>query len=154
MSFELSIDELITGLNNFVINTLDLAVSMDIAIESYDRETLVLSAPLEKNINDKNTAFGGSLYVLNVMTCWGMVYMKCREGGIEIPNIVVSHAEIDYLAPVPDKIIIASCTISDEFDGFIEYYDGNGRSRVRLQSSVVTAGKTAVLFKGKYAIID
>jgi thioesterase domain-containing protein len=154
MSFELSIDELITGLNNFVINTLDLAVSMDIAIESYDRETLVLSAPLEKNINDKNTAFGGSLYVLNVMTCWGMVYMKCREGGIEIPNIVVSHAEIDYLAPVPDKIIIASCTISDEFDGFIKYYDANGRSRVRLQSSVVTAGKTAVLFKGKYAIID
>ncbi|MFT6757075.1 MAG: thioesterase domain-containing protein [Chitinophagales bacterium] len=154
MASQLSIDELITGLNNFVINTLDLAVSMDIAIESYDRETLVLSAPLEKNINDKNTAFGGSLYVLNVMTCWGMVYMKCREGGIEIPNIVVSHAEIDYLAPVSDKIIIASCTISDEFDGFIEYYDGNGRSRVRLQSSVVTAGKTAVLFKGKYAIID
>jgi thioesterase domain-containing protein len=154
MASQLSIDELITGLNNFVINTLDLAVSMDIAIESYDRETLVLSAPLEKNINDKNTAFGGSLYVLNVMTCWGMVYMKCREGGIEIPNIVVSHAEIDYLAPVSDKIISASCTISDEFDGFIEYYDGNGRSRVRLQSSVVTAGKTAVLFKGKYAIID
>jgi|TARA_B110000902_G_scaffold266256_1_gene353299 thioesterase domain-containing protein len=154
MACELSIEELITGLNNFVINTLDLAVSMDIAIESYDRETLVLSAPLEKNINDKNTAFGGSLYVLNVMTCWGMVYMKCREGGIEIPNIVVSHAEIDYLAPVPDKKIIASCTISDDFDGFIEYYYGNGRSRVRLQSSVVTAGKTAVLFKGKYAVIE
>jgi thioesterase domain-containing protein len=154
VAYPISIDELIAALNNFVINTLQLAVAMDIAIESYDRSSLVLSAPLEKNINDKNTAFGGSLYVLNVMTCWGMVYMKCREGGIEMPNIVVSHAEIDYLAPVPDKKIIASCTVNDEFDGFIEYYQGNGRSRVKLQSSVVTDGKTAVLFKGKYAIIS
>lgn len=154
MAYEIPIDELIAALNDFVINTLDLAVAMDIAIESYDRSSLVLSAPLEKNINDKNTAFGGSLYVLNVMTCWGMVYMKCREGGVEIPNIVVSHAEIDYLAPVPDKKIIASCTVTDEFDGFIEYYRGNSRSRVKLQSSVVTDGKTAVLFKGKYAIIE
>jgi thioesterase domain-containing protein len=69
MAYDISIDELIAALNDFVINTLDLAVAMDIAIESYDRSSLVLSAPLEKNINDKNTAFGGSLYVLNVMTC-------------------------------------------------------------------------------------
>jgi|TARA_B110000977_G_C10943325_1_gene441708 thioesterase domain-containing protein len=154
VAYLISIDELIAALNDFVINTLQLAVAMDIAIESYDRSSLVLSAPLEKNINDKNTAFGGSLYVLNVMTCWGMVYMKCREGGIEMPNIVVSHAEIDYLAPVPDKEIIASCTINDEFDGFIEYYQANGRSRVKLQSSIVSEAKTAVLFKGKYAIIS
>lgn len=153
MAYTISIDELIAALNDFVINTLKLAVAMDIAIESYDRSSLVLSAPLEKNVNDKNTAFGGSLYVLNVMTCWGMVYMKCREGGIEMPNIVVSHAEIDYVAPVPDKKIIASCTIKDEFDGFIEYYQDKGRSRVKLQSSVVSDGITAVLFKGKYAII-
>ena len=153
MAYQISIDELIAALNDFVINTLKLAVAMDISIESYDRSSLVLSAPLEKNINDKNTAFGGSLYVLNVMTCWGMVYMKCREGGIEMPNIVVSHAEIDYLVPVPDKKIIASCSVTDEFDGFIEYYQGNGRSRVKLQSSVSTDGKTAVVFKGKYAII-
>lgn len=153
MAYQISIDELIAALNDFVINTLKLAVAMDISIESYDRSSLVLSAPLEKNINDKNTAFGGSLYVLNVMTCWGMVYMKCREGGIEMPNIVVSHAEINYLVPVPDKKIIASCSVTDEFDGFIEYYQGNGRSRVKLQSSVSTDGKTAVVFKGKYAII-
>jgi thioesterase domain-containing protein len=79
--------------------------------------------------------------------------MKCRESGIEMPNIVVSHAEIDYLVPVPDKKIIASCSVTGEFDGFIEYYQGNGRSRVKLQSSVSTDGKTAVVFKGKYAII-
>ena len=147
-------DELIEALKNFVINTLALAVAMDIKIESYDGSRLVLSAPLEKNINDKNTAFGGSLYVLNVMTCWGMVYIKCRENGVDMPNIVVSHAEIDYMAPVPDKTIVATCEVTDEFDGFIEYYRNNGRSRVELQSSVTGAGNTAVVFKGKYAIIE
>lgn len=138
---------------DFIQAHLPLARAMGLRADYYDGQRLDLSAPLELNINDKLTAFGGSLYNVAVMACWGMVYLQCRERGLD-PNIVVGHAEVDYLLPVPDARIVASCQLKPgAFDEFFSRYDAGGRARVELHSQVNCDGRPALQFKGQYAIV-
>ena len=90
---------------------------MNISVNDFDGHQLSLVAPLVHNSNDKGTAFGGSLYCLAVMSCWSWFYLRCLNTRIEpigVPNIVVTKASIDYLLPVTDETIIATCRLDDE----------------------------------------
>ena len=64
-------------LDEFIARHLPTAQHMQLAVADYDSRSLTLTAPLGPSINDKLTAFGGSIYVVAVMACWGMVYLRC-----------------------------------------------------------------------------
>ncbi len=126
---------------------------MGIDVGHYDGKSLTLSAPLHPNINDKQTAFGGSLYTICVMNCWGMVYLKTLEKGITC-NQVVTQSNISYYAPVDGEITsICECPAKEELDTFFERYEEKGRSKITLYAEVQCNGKTAVKFESTYAII-
>ncbi len=140
-------------LTAFIEAHLPTARALQIEVADYNSSQLSLRAPLEHSINDKLTAFGGSLYVVAVMACWGMVYLRCREQGIE-PNIVVARGEIDYLAPVGEDIVASSLPVDEaEWDGFFARFAERGRAKLELRSQICVGGKPAVEFKGLYAII-
>ena len=61
MNTLLSKEKISEKLTQFFIQHLPIAQFMGLEVESYDGDTLILTAPLEPNINDKQTAFGGSL---------------------------------------------------------------------------------------------
>lgn len=126
---------------------------MGLEVQHYDGKTLQLSAPLAPNINDKNTAFGGSLYCLCVMSCWGMLYLKTQEKGIAC-NQVVMQSSINYYAPVDDTIV-ATCESPDPavLDDFFNRFTNTGRAKISLQSHIECNGKKAVSFEGQYALL-
>ncbi len=143
-------------LADFVEQHLPLARAMHIDIAAYDGNTLVLSAPLAYNNNDKLTAFGGSLYCLAVMSCWGCVYLRCLNEQIALPapDIVVTGASIKYTAPVTASTIEARCDSSEvDWEAFAARYAERGVARVTLGAEVIDGGKTAVEFSGDYALI-
>lgn len=142
-------------LSEFMATHLPIAAELGLKLENYQSDQLVLSAPLQANINDKATAFGGSIYCVCVMSCWGMVYLKAIEHGVAKPNVVVSHGEIDYFRPVASDII-ATCRLEQEnqFDDFFESYRERGKAKVALCSSIGEPDKPAVKFSGRFALIS
>lgn len=140
-------------LTEFVQTHLPTAQALQISVADYDSDSLTLHAPLGPSVNDKQTAFGGSLYVVAVMTGWGMVYLRCREAGID-PNIVVARGEIDYHAPVDSDIVASSVAVDEsEWLRFFADFEARGKAKIELRTQVVRDGKPAVSFKGLYAII-
>lgn len=145
--------EIAERLTEFVQTHLPTAQALQISVTDYDSQSLTLSAPLAPSVNDKQTAFGGSLYVVAVMAGWGMVYLRCREAGID-PNIVVARGEIDYHAPVDSDIVASSLAIDEaEWQRFFSDFEARGKAKIELRTEVVRNGKPAVSFKGLYAII-
>lgn len=141
-------------LNDFFSTHLPVTQFMEMHVESYDGQTLILKAPLEPNINDKQTAFGGSLYNASVMACWGMAYLKTLEANI-VCNQVVTKASIEYKAPVQGEIrAICHAPSEDVVKEFIQRFKLKGRARITLNSTIECSGKTAVEFEGSYAILD
>ena len=141
-------------LPQFLKAHLPIAESLGVSLHSYTASSLALQVPLQPNINDKATVYGGSLYCACLMACWGTVYLKAIEHGIEEPNIVVTQGEIKYYGPV-DNDFIATCDIenAEEFEGFVQKFLDTGKSKISLHSYVHINGKDAVKFSGSYALI-
>ena len=169
---ESDLQALQSSLTTFVQTHLPLGRAMGIDVHQFtgfdgaDGHSLALSAPLALNDNDKDTAFGGSLYCVAVMTCWSFVYLRCvHQQRLNpalprgTPKIVVSKAQIEYLAPVKSEPIVAYC---DEVESalwtpFFDRFDSHGSARINLSSQVSTqsdgGGKPAVSFSGAYSLI-
>lgn len=143
------------ALVDFLSAHVPMAANLGLQPVSFDHEQLTLEAPLTPNINDKGTAFGGSIYCVAVMSCWGMVYLRANEYGLKAPDIVVSHGEIDYLKPVAGAIV-ASCYASEErFAVFWADYQQKGRAKIALESEVKSAdGEVLARFSGRYALLS
>lgn len=140
-------------LQEFFENHLPITDFMGLALDQYDGKQLSLKAPLAPNINDKQTAFGGSLYNACVMACWGFAYLKSLEAGLE-GSQVVAGGSIKYKAPV-DKDFIAVCEApeADVVEHFIDGFKRHGKGKITLNSTITCNGKVAVEFEGYYAIL-
>ena len=77
---------------------------MQITIAHCDARELRLKAPYECNRNHKGAAFGGSLSALAVVTGWSVLELACRERAADA-EIVISHLEMDFLAPITTDLI-------------------------------------------------
>ncbi len=141
-------------LQEFFKSHLPITQFMEMDVESYDGNTLILHAPLDPNINDKQTAFGGSLYNASVMACWGMLYLKTLEANI-VCNQVVTKGSIEYKAPVTGDIrAICHAPNQTDIDNLMAAFKHKGRARLSLQATIECSGKVAVEFEGTYAIIS
>jgi thioesterase domain-containing protein len=143
------------NLEDFVIEHLPLARAAGIRVDEYSGGTLVVSAPLDKNINDKGTAFGGSLYNLCVITAWGMTDLKAKELGLE-GDIVVAKGEIDYLRPLRGRLIAKVVAPSDaDLLHIKKSYESRGKATFNLEVVILDENQNAcVQFKGKYAVLS
>jgi len=148
------INKLAEKLGQFVLENLPLARAAGICVDEYSGDKLVVSAPLDKNINDKGTAFGGSLYNLCVITAWGMTDLKAKELGLK-GDIVVAKGEIDYHRPLRGRLIATvSAPSREEIKQIKKSYESRGKAIFHLKVSVLDEqGKPCVSFKGKYAVL-
>lgn len=126
---------------------------MRIRVGAYDGMSLVLNAPLEPNVNDKGTAFGGSIFSLLVLSGWGLLHLKLKEEGIPA-EVMIHTSEITYTLPVKTALT-ACCELPDtqSFARFIHDVRTRGRGKILLTASMICNNRTAARFTGNYVAI-
>jgi thioesterase domain-containing protein len=149
-----TLNYLAKNLDVFLKEHLPLARAAGVQIDSYDGEILQVSAPLELNINDKKTAFGGSLYNLCVIAAWGMTDLKAKELNFT-GDIVIAKGEINYLRPLRSRLI-ATAFAPDEVmsEKAVHSYQAKGKAVFTIEARVLDEHQqVCVEFQGKYAIL-
>jgi thioesterase domain-containing protein len=128
-----------------------LTEQMGLRVEAHDENELVLHADFEPNINIHGTAFGGSLYSICAVTCWGMLHLKFEEEGIDA-HCVLGQAKIVYLLPVKGDIK-ARCRLPSDgsMDDFIQKLKNGEKAKIELSAEIFTDDGVAVVYDGKYA---
>ncbi len=128
-----------------------LTEQMGVRVESHDGHELVLHADFEPNINIHGTAFGGSLYSICAVTCWGMLHLKFEEAGIDA-HAVLGQARISYMRPVKGDIQ-ARCRLPDDgsFELFIQSLKQGRKARIDLVAEICTEAGVAVSYTGNYS---
>ncbi len=126
---------------------------MRIGVGAYDGKSLVLNAPLEPNVNDKGTAFGGSIFSLLVLSGWGLLHLKLKEEGIPA-EVMIHKGEITYTLPVK-AALTACCELPDaqSIGRFIQDVRTRARGKILLNASINCDNRTAVKFSGYYVAI-
>lgn len=156
MSNTQSTDIMIKELQTVLNSEIPLTNAIGILVSQYTGDSITLSAPLENNINHKNTAFGGSLYSVSVLTGWSLVYALLKENNLS-GHIVIQESNTRFLLPV-DGTINAHCRIdsTEKKHRFLRMYRKKGIARIEL--TVITHIKTqntqkdAVIFTGTYVV--
>ena len=116
-------------------------------------ERVLLSAPLEPNINHRNTAFGGSIAAVATLAGWTWMHVMLRERS-SLPRVVIRSSKIDYLLPIDHDFTAELRPPTEEaYDRFIESLDRRGSGRLTLTVEVICQGEVAATLEGEFVAI-
>jgi thioesterase domain-containing protein len=133
----------------------DIPITREIGIRvaHYDGEQLALSAPIERNINHKSTAFAGSLNSVVTLAGWGMIWLLLKELDLAA-TIVIQDSASHYRRPVTrDFTAICSRPGAEQVELFARMLREKGRARLELQVTIHERDVLVMSFHGRYVAL-
>ena len=143
--------ELTEEFQQWVLGNIPLLNAMQLSFDSFDENGLVLSCPLEPNINDKGTGFGGSIGALATICGWTYTMLHAKAVLTE-PEAMIVEQNMNFKAPVTGSFT-ATCrsTVPDDFYQRLE----SGRNgKLNLSISIQSEGIETAVYKGFYIARD
>ncbi|PUE66518.1 YiiD C-terminal domain-containing protein [Arcobacter caeni] len=144
---------MIKELQNKLHNEIPLTKIMEIKIQNYNNQELITTASLEININDKGTAFGGSLSTLSIISGWSLCWLISKELGFNSNNIVIIKNETSFRKPVTKDIICHTKKPStEEIQILKEKLLTKKSASIKIESKIIENNEICVDFVGYYVI--
>lgn len=113
-----------------------------------------VQAPLEPNLNQHSTAFGGSVAALAMIVGWALVHTRLAAEG-RAARTVVQEASIRYHEPITGPFTAVSAPVPDEtWERFTSVLARRGRARLQASVSVQADGREAARFSGAFVAVD
>jgi len=135
-------------------NKITLFRHLGITVKEMTADRVHFQVDLQRNLNHKGTAFGGSLYATAVLAAYGLVLAGLKEKNIPTENIVIAKGAIDYLRPVETDFEIV-CEFPDlpTKDQFYRDLVANKRVRGSVKSHILAdGGSLKALFEGSFVV--
>jgi len=130
-----------------------LTKHMKIDIIKYTKTQLFSTAPLDININDKGTAFAGSLSTLTTISSWGVCWLLMQELGFENTAIVILKNETVFLKPVTKDInCVTQVPSKEEILKLKEKLLFKKSGSITIKSHIIEDAQECVSFEGIYVI--
>ena len=144
---------MLNKLQNKLYNEIPLTKLMEIKIQDYNESELITTAPLSININDKGTAFGGSLSTITIISAWSLCWLISKELGFDSKNIVIIKNETSYRKPVTKDIIChTKKPLQKEIEILKQKLETKKSASIKIESHIIENGEICVDFVGYYVI--
>ena len=127
------------------------AKAMQISVVSYSSDGLELAAPLAPNINDKGTAFAGSISSMLVLAGWGLITLRLREAGIQA-DVMVSKSETNYQRPIRADMHSRANVDAEQLDQLIAELAESPRARIQIQVELFSEGTRCATLNAQYVV--
>ena len=108
-------------------------------VAAYDGQRLHLTAPLAANVNDKGSAFGGSMTSLMTYAGWGLVTLQLQQAGLRT-DVFVADSTVRYLKPLYAELRAEAVLAPEQsWELFLATLAQRGRARIHLQARMIGA---------------
>ena len=123
---------------------------MGVVVERADDSAVVLFAPLEPNINHRDTVFGGSASAVAILSAWTLLNLKLRSHPSPL-RLVIQKSWVHYLEPIHgDFRSICRPPGDEEWTRFSTTLQKRGRARILLEARMECEGTLVGTFGGDY----
>jgi len=127
------------------------ARALGVRVEAVD--PVMISAPLESNVNDKGTGFAGSLFSVAALAGWALVMRWCATESLEA-EVVLQSSTARFLAPArADFRALAHEPPAAQRDKLRRMLARSGRGRAEVAVDVKCHEALVMSFTGVYAVI-
>ncbi len=111
-------------------------VAMQAGIVSAGEHAMRMRAPLAANVNDKGSAFGGSMTSLMTLCGWGLVTQRLHDLELQA-EVFVADSRVRYLAPLHDDLAAQACLAEGQsWEVFVATLAARGRARIGVRAQV------------------
>lgn len=129
-----------------------LTAAMQLQLAAYDGRTLTLTVPLSPNVNDKGTAFAGSIASLGCITGWCLLTLW-GEREIGPCRVAIAEAQFAFRKPLrADFTASVSLPEPGACDVLRRTVARHGKGRIGLRISLANADGEAAVLEGAYAL--
>jgi thioesterase domain-containing protein len=113
-----------------------LLSAMQLSLTEYADLTLTMEAPLAPNINNKGTAFGGSIASIGLFGGWAVATLAFMDHGIDNTEIVVFKNDVTFERPARGHLVVRVNMDRDGFTDCLEKLRDGSEERLRFSVSV------------------
>jgi thioesterase domain-containing protein len=140
----------IEDITAYLHREIPLTRAMEIAVTSWDGQTVTLSAPLAPNENHADTAFGGSIASMAFLAGYSLLYLVFQERAFST-RILIQKSTIDFLRPVDDQLVAtACCPPPAELEEMLDTIKRKRRARMTIESKIFSGKILAATHSGIY----
>lgn len=141
-------------LERYLHEHIPLSAAMQASVVELQPDRAVLSAPLQPNINHRETVFGGSAASLATLAAWSLVHVRLRQAGIDA-RLVIQHNTMDYERALTDDFTArASLAAPEEWPRFLRTLARHRRARIEVVATLEQNGESAGHFSGTFVALD
>lgn len=138
------------SLEDYLHRQIPLSAAMHVSVLSATTQSVILSAPLEPNVNHKSTVFGGSASALGILAAWSLLHLRLVEAGYTC-EVVIQSNQMDYDRPISGTFTAASSLVDPSaWPAFLNMLTRKDRARIEVQSELAYEGAAAGRFKGRF----
>jgi thioesterase domain-containing protein len=122
-------------------------------IRSADAAGVVLRAPIERNLNHRATAFGGSVAAQAILAGWALVYLGLDRDGVDA-RTVIQRSDVAFLEPIHADFEAHARPVPERaWKRFRRMLERWGRARLRVEVDVRSEGKVVARLVGDYVAL-
>ncbi|MFO7691695.1 MAG: YiiD C-terminal domain-containing protein [Vicinamibacterales bacterium] len=128
-------------LQQFLRDRIPLTTAMAIDVVAAEQDGVTLGAPLEPNINHRDTVFGGSAAAVAILSAWGLIFVRLRD---EHPNatIVIQRHTMRHLRPITSAFTASSfLPDADAWEKFVTSYKRKKLARISVRAALHCGGE-------------
>jgi thioesterase domain-containing protein len=139
-------------LQHYVRTRIPLAGFMQVGVEVVSANEVVLSSPLEPNLNVHGTFFGGSGTSLCLLAAWSLAHLRSIAEGLPTALVVKSH-HMTFARPIRAAAQArAGFAASDGWDRYAASVREGGRGRVELRVALGSARAECAVLHATFAL--
>ncbi len=138
------------ALRAYLYEHIPLSKAMGVEVVAAGSDGVRLSAPLEPNINHRDTVFGGSATAVAILSAWALVHLRLREADLS-PEIVIQRHAMRFDLPITGTFMAAS-GIADPagWARFVGTLRRKNRGRIHVVSQLTCDGRPVGEFEGDF----
>jgi len=138
-----------TDLVRQVHTEIPLTSALQLSLQSFDGSTLVLCVPLAPNVNDKGTAFAGSITSLGCITGWTLLTLW-SEQAFGHCQCAVYDAQFHFSQPLKGDF---TATVSlPDMAPLLNSLQRKGKGKVSLDIALADSTGVAARLHARYAV--
>ena len=137
----------------YIHRQIPITAAMGVRVTEATIRRVELAAPLEPNINHRETVFGGSAAAVATLAAWTLVLVRMRSAGLT-GRLVIARNSMEFRKPITgDFTGVATEDNLKSWQGFVAGLNRKGKGRVTASASLFIDSVEAAAFQGQFVAI-
>ena len=140
-------------LQRFLHERIPLSRAMAVEVRAVTSGGVELYAPIEPNINHRDTVFGGSASAVAILAAWSALYVKMRAEG-RAGRIVVRRNTMSYERAIVDGFAAIATPPGDAaWEKAVAALDKGRSARAHVTTTLECRGERVGVLEGEFVVM-